>query len=145
MSTTINHVDLASVRELRRTYVEQARRNWVVIAYQGTETYTVEGWDDGTGALCNCRGYERWHRCKHATAYPLMLDELERRQQAQRTTLALTGDRDTLEARRVLSTDERRRLSVIRAVLAARGVRPTAAERAALVERGRLAAEELAG
>lgn len=145
-------IDLASLREVRRTWNESKQLTWVEAEYEGHETYQVAGWSDGTGAVCceACKGWRFNQRCKHASAWPIFVEELERRYQATKSTADLMACLDFwIRQREPLNADQRLAQAAQRAVLHARGVKHTdaipLAARLGIVARGKRAAAELEG
>lgn len=150
--TTAAPLDLASLREVRRTWNEAKQLTWVEAEYEGHETYQIAGWSDGTGAVCceACKGWRFHQRCKHASSFPLFLEELERRYQATKSTDDLIACLDFwVRQRQPLTVDQRLAQNAQHAVLHARGVKYTdaipLAARLGIVARGKQAARELEG
>lgn len=134
----------------RATYVrghtDEARNlGYHVLSYLGNgQTYTVEGYADGTDATCTCPSFTHSTRrpksCKHTNILIEMLEATEFERQAGRQTWELQQDEHWFMRQPRIGVDERRALNAIRAVLRARGVRSLAA-----VAKGRAAVDELWG
>lgn len=107
-----------------------------------TTRHTLTGHSHGRDAACDCPGFAYRRRCSHVAAWPVLVEELERRFYADPayTTAGLLSLAEFYAAiPDLLSPEQRLRANGIRAALADRGVavrppRPSAARRAALTE-----------